>query len=102
MGEIGNSDEEALTLDGLLLVNRDEDQSGAETKALSIADSVTGYNLFEGEIVALEGTVDQKRFHVDRIIKPKPVNKIKRLQFDEVTIIEQVTVNSGERRTIFR
>ncbi len=85
MGEIGNSDEDALTLDGLLLINRDEDQSGSETRALSIADSVTGYSLFEGEVVALEGTVDQKRFIVDRIIKPKPANKLKRLQFDEAS-----------------
>jgi len=77
IGEIGNSEEEALMLENVILINRDaEDNSGHETKVVSLGEKVENFSLFEGEIVCFEGTLDNKRFIVDKIIKPKPVTKI--------------------------
>ena len=87
LGEIGNSDEDALSLDNMLIINRDEDMSGAETKAVSLAEGLQGISLFEGEIVGLEGILEQKRFIADKVIKPKPIGKAPRHTFDDVIFL---------------
>jgi hypothetical protein len=90
IGEIGNSDEDALTENSLLLLNRDEDEAGAELKLLAIDESVQNYSLFEGEIVGFEGMYDQKRFVAQKILKPKPITKAVRSTKDFKRVNQQI------------
>ena len=75
-GEIGNSDENAINADSIVLVNRDEEESGGEAKPVILSESLVNFSLFEGEIVCLEGTAEQKKLIAEKIIKPKPMAKI--------------------------
>ncbi len=108
IGEIGNSDEEALSLDNLILINRDDETSGAETKVVSLAEGLQNVSVFEGEIVAMEGMVEQKRFITERIVKPKPVGKLPRQTFEDVRFCVcpwselKNTRNSGGRKDLCR
>ena len=80
----------------ILLINRDEDESGADMIPLSISEVIPNYSLFEGEIVCLEGTLDQKQFVIERVIKPKPIAKVPRPIIGKVKMINY-KCHSGEK-----
>ena len=75
-----------MTQDNIVIINRDEDQSAAETKPVSLSEGIQNLSLFEGEIVAFEGVLEQKRFIAERVMKPKAIFKRKRLMYDDVRI----------------
>jgi hypothetical protein len=75
IGEVGNSEEEALSIENAIIINRDENQSGHETKLISLSEAIQNISLFEGEIIAVEGKPELKQFMIERIYKPKPIPK---------------------------
>lgn len=73
IGEVGNSEEDGLSFESAILINRDEYMSGHETKAISLGENLQNISLFEGEIIAIEGRPDLRQFIAEKIYKPKPV-----------------------------
>lgn len=77
IAEVGNCEDETLTFNNLVLVNREEDQAGSESRRISLAESIPNFFLFEGEIIGLEGKAESKQYVAEKIYKPKPVPKTK-------------------------